>query len=516
LLRLIFGVSIGRRLTILLLVVMGMEGMYRLCRRMDSSAFGAVCAAVVYATTDKFVGFIHDGWVNFLGFELIPWAVLCLLRGQTSLGWRLLGGFFVGWIVLAAGTYPAPFTVLTLTLLTIVLALRGLASKEPRAWLRPIVSYATIGSVGFAVACGKLVPMVMFLRSFPRVFTPVETNAPMTLLTNADKYSFVFLLAFAGVAMADRAAALFFVGAIPSFLLAMGDFGEGSPFHMLKGLPLFGQLRMPDRYMVLVMFFTCVCASRTITRIEDFFPLLVRRLWDLVLWIRRLPTEKLPVPVGWLAMAIGAAFVYKAGYNKLVTITDAVHINAGQMYVVEPPRWYDGPFVQSRGNRRDAHVFATANMGTIYCVAGNPLPESALLRGDLGQEEYPIDPNVASVQRVSWSPNSIDLDVDAQAPTTILVNQNWNESWHTDVGTIVNHDLLLGVDVPAGKHRVKLRYADRLTKFCVSISLVTIIALLVMLYRYARNFLRGERKKWKTMPLLPEPERDEPETKKDA
>src|SRR6185436_7223057 len=145
LLRLLFGVSIGRRLTILLLVVMGMEGMYWLCRQIDSSAFASVFAAVVYAHTDKFVGFIHDGWVNFLGFELIPWAVLCLLKGQESRPWRLLGGFFVGWIVLAAGTYPAPFTVLTLTLLTIVLSLRELYGGAPRAWLKPWISYATIG-----------------------------------------------------------------------------------------------------------------------------------------------------------------------------------------------------------------------------------------------------------------------------------------------------------------------------------------------------------------------------------
>ncbi len=504
LLRLIFGVSIGRRLAILLLVVMGMEGMYRLCRRLDASAFGAIFAAVVYATTDKFVGFIHDGWVNFLGFELIPWAVLCLYRGQTSRPWRLLGGFFVAWIVLAAGTYPAPFTVLTLLLLTIVLSLRGLSTGEPRAWLRPWATFATIGGVAFGLACGKVVPLFIFLRSFPRVFTPVEANNAMNLVAVADKYTLVFLLAFFAVALADRAAAAFFLGAILSLALAMGDFGEYSPFHLLKELPLFGQLRIPDRYMVLVVFFTSVCAARAITRIEDFLPMLVQRFWDLLQWLRKRAPSKMPTPVRWIAIAIGASLVLKVGYAKLVGITDTVHILPAGMYTVEPPREYDQPFKQSRGNRRDAHIFAAANLGSIYCVAGNPVPESALLRGDLQQEEYPEDPSKATVQRVSWSPNSIELDVLAKEPTTILVNQNYSSKWHTDVGAIRDNELLLAVDVPAGKNRVHLRYADRLLKACIAISLLTFIGLLVLLWRGVRDFVRAERSKWKTMPLLPQ------------
>jgi hypothetical protein len=51
---------------------------------------------------------------------------------------------------------------------------------------------------------------------------------------------------------------------------------------------------------------------------------------------------------------------------------------------------------------------------------------------------------------------------------------------------------------------VHLRYADRLLKACLAISLVTFIALLVMLFRGTRNFVRTEREKWKDMPMLPE------------
>ena len=166
LLRLVFGVAHGRRLAILLLVVMGMEGMYRLCRRLDASVVASGFAAVVFATCDRYVAFIHDGWVNFLGFELIPWVAFCFLSGLQSWRYRLLGGFFFGWIVLSAGTYPAPFALLALAYLTVAFCLLGLCRREPGAWLTPIVSASTIGVVGFFVSCGKLIPTLAFVRQF--------------------------------------------------------------------------------------------------------------------------------------------------------------------------------------------------------------------------------------------------------------------------------------------------------------------------------------------------------------
>src|SRR5262245_27638196 len=126
LLRMFFGVAHGRRLAILLLVVVGFEGMWRLCRRLDASAVAAGFAAVMYGTCDRFVAFIHDGWINFLGFELLPWVVLGFVAGIEDRRWRVVGGLFLAWIVLSAGTYPAPFTLLALGYLTVAYSVRAL------------------------------------------------------------------------------------------------------------------------------------------------------------------------------------------------------------------------------------------------------------------------------------------------------------------------------------------------------------------------------------------------------
>ncbi len=527
LLRIIYGVANGRRLAILLLVVMGFEGTYRLCRRLDATVMAAGFAALVFGTCDRYVSFIHDGWVNFLGCELIPWVCLCFLKGLESWRWRLLGGFFFAWIVLSAGTYTTPFTLLMLGYVTIAFSIRGLVTKprRPRAWLTPWVVSATIGIVAFGLAFGKLVPTLAFLRQFPRVFTPVETHGIAEMFGPFSiKYALVLVLALVALVMADAAAALFFGGAMFFFALAMGDFGAYSPFHLLKALPLFSQLRFPDRYMVVVLFFTAVCAARGITRLEDALPAAVRALWvalrDVWRRWRKRPadaapdtTKQVPREVMWLAVAIAAYGSYSVLRPQAERILTLVRIVPGQVYVEEPARPYDQPFRQHRGNRRDAHVFTSANMGTIYCFAVNPLPESPLLRGDLAAEEYPLDPAKATVKRLSWSPNEIELEVDAKEATSIYVNQNWAPEWRSTVGTVKSVDKLLTVDVPAGKHNVVLAYRDRRLVICLLVSLTAFLALLLVALRDGYRWAKNETVRWATLPTWPDqiPEAAAPE-----
>jgi hypothetical protein len=520
LLRIFFGVANGRRLALLLLVVMGFEGMYRLCRRLDATVVAAGFAAVIYGTCDRYVNFVHDGWINFLGFELIPWVCLCFLKGLESWRWRLLGGFFFAWIVLSAGTYTTPFTLLALAYLTFAFSGRRLfgngdgAAKAPGAWLTPWVVSLTIGVVALGLAFGKLLPTLAFLRQFPRVFTPVETHGAAQLMASfATKYGVVIALAVVGLVSLDAAAAIFFGGSLFFFLMAMGDFSPWSPFHILKSLPIFSQLRFPDRYMVVVLFFLAVSAARGITRLEDVLPAAVQRAWNGILaWRRRAP-RPVPAELLWIAIGLSAYLSYRVVRPQAEDVLDWGRIKPGQIYTDEAPRSFDQPFRQARGNRRDAHVFTMANMGTIYCIAGNPLPESPLLRGDLEQEEYPSDPTKASVKRLSWSPNEIELEVDAKEATTIYVNQNWAPEWRASVGTVKSVDKLLAIDVPAGKNTIVLAYRDRALMGCLLVSLLSLLAFLGVFAREGFRWAKGEAVRWRTMPTWPD---DEPKPAEEA
>ena len=539
LLRLVFGVAHGRRLAIVLLVILGFEGMYRLCRRLDSSAVGATFAALIYGTCDRFVSFIRDGWVNFMGFELIPFVLYFLLEGtfgpaddsiapiertERTRRARLLGGFFVAWIILSAGTYPTPYAMISVGYVTTALCVLGFFRGENRSpddaprwrkilgapWLVPWVAAATIGLVALGLSAGKMLPTLSFLRQFPRVFTPVETHTAAEMFSGFwTRYAVVIVLALVGVVTADLAAGIFFGGAILFFALAMGEFGENAPFHILKSLPIFGQLRFPDRFMVGVLLFASVAASRGITRVEDAVPAAVKRAWELFFsWKKRFWGGKdapYPPEMGWIMVGVAAFVAYsKVARPYAEEILTGVRIRPGTMYVQEGPRNYDGPFRQSRGNRRDVHMFTPANLGSIYCVAGNPLPESALLRGDLAQEEYPEDPTKATVKRLEWTPNAIKLEVDAKEPTTILVNQNWAPEWRASIGTVKSVEKLLAVDVPGGKNVVVLEYKDRFLTACLLVSLATLLGIAYVIGRDGVRWAKRERVRWATLPLWPD------------
>lgn len=538
LLRLLFGVEHGRRLATVLLVILGFEGMYRLCRRVDASVAGSILAAIAYGTCDRFVSFLHDGWVNFFGFELIPFVLYFLIEGSYGppgemdpaarrarmLRARLLGGFFVAWIILSAGTYPTPFTIIAVGYVTIALSLHGFFEGGPNEapetaprWRRvlgtpgllPWVGAIAIGLVALGLSAGKILPTLRFLRQFPRVFTPVEAHTAMEMFQGYwPHYAVIGALAVIGLVFADVWAGIFFGGAILFFALSMGEFNPAAPFHLMRSLPILGQLRFPDRMLVGVLLFSAVAAARGLSRLEDAVPTAVRRAWDLfAAWRAKKegkPVERLQEPVVWLCIGL-AAFVALVRIVRPAAeeILTAVRIKPGTMYVQEGPRDYDGPFRQSRGNRRDVHMFTPANLGSVYCVAGNPLPESALLRGDLPQEEYPEDPAKATVKRLDWTPNTITLDVDAHEATTIRVNQNWAPEWRASVGSVRGIEKLLAVDVPAGKHTLKLTYRDYFLDLCLLVSLASLCVLVFWLgrdgWRAAMRLADG----WDALPVWP-------------
>ena len=511
-LRLVFGVATGRQLTVLLLVVLGLEGMYRLCRKLDASAVGAAFAAVVFANCDRFVVFVRDGWVHFFGFELIPWVILALIAGVTSWRWRIVGGFFFSWIVLAPGTYPTPFTLIAMGYVTIALSLLALlrnddvASGPGRRWHeRPYaaiwVSGATMGVVSLGLSFGKLVPTLVWVRQFARTFVVTEVHDAAKVFTDMwPHYGVVVTIALIGVATADRAAAIFCGGGLLSFALACGDFGPYAPFHLLKALPIVGQLRYPDRYMVLFVFFVAVAAARGITRLEDGLPALLARAWEAVHPFMRRGPAVLPRAAGQIAVGASALLAVYVAQPLATTIVEPMRIAPHSIYVEPPPRAYDQPFRQHRGNRRDGHIFPPMNMGSLYCASGNPLPESPLLRADLAQEEYPVDPTKATVTRKSWSPHVIELDVDAKEATTIYVNQNWAPQWRTNIGTVKSVEKLLAVDVPAGKHLVRLKYTDWFLIACLLVSAATLIGIL---YVFGRDGVRWCRAEWAGFDKLP-------------
>lgn len=479
LLRLAFGVSLGRQLSVILALVLAMEGTYRVARVWRSSALGAACAALTFGTNWWFINFVQHGFFNFvMGFSLMPWALWALMRGVDS-GWhRWVGGFFVAWLTVCAGTYPLPYTVMLLTFFTIAMTL-GHPDAKIRNTLAPFKSYVILGIIGGLLAACKLVPLFLFLKQFSRVWNPVEANLATTLLGNFSKlYIIVIALCALSAAFNDRWGSMCLLGGGLFFLLAMGDFDPMSPYHLLKKLPLFGQLRAPERYLVITMLLTSLGAARTITLIEDVLPKIFAVIFAAKPDARGL-AFRLPLVIHLLAVGAATAGLAFGFYTAFGTTAKESMVQlASTPYFVEPPRPLAQPFRQTRGNRRDGHLFEYMNLGSLYCIVGIPVPQSPQLRADLPQEEFLSDPTRGTVRRVRWTPNEITLQVNAQRSARVVINQNFHAHWRSNVGSVVSHQGLLAIDVPVGQHTLVVRFVDRPQQFALMISVLTLLVML--------------------------------------
>ena len=86
------------------------------------------------------------------------------------------------------------------------------------------------------------------------------------------------------------------------------------------------------------------------------------------------------------------------------------------------------------------------------------------------------------------SSHRIVVDVDADRPGTLVVNQNHHRDWRASHGTLEERDGLLAVRLPAGQYRLELSYLSRSFATGVGVSLVCLLILVatIVLHRTGR------------------------------
>ncbi len=478
LLRLAFGTTPGRRLAAFLFLLLGLEGMFRLCRYKGCSALGSLIAAIGFTCSGRFEDAITHGQMNMWGFDLLPWAVLGFERGLKQVGYRVLGGAAMAWMLLCGGTYTVPYTGLVLGILLLRAIWCQYREKQPAPWRAPLLSFATIATVAVGLTAVRLVPMLEIIINVPRIWESTEFNAfdrlYLAMVTPrgtgghhiaGDAYvgPWILFLAIAsplliwrGRQLARTGTWMLALGAL-FFWFALGEHHAFSVYGLLLHLPLYSQLHDPYRFTIVVAFFASVAAGCTVSLIEAGLGGWLLRIYSR---IRKLP---------WGENRKPAALLRAFGFIAMVPVVVFVGLDLigenrihASIFSDQHPRPLSAEFKQSRGNRWDAHVWIWANMGSLQCFEETPFPQSPDLRADLVAEEYALDPTTATVKRLTWTPNELDLRVVARSAATVVVNQNYNRGWNSNLGEVRSLNGLLAVDVPKGEHTLKLRYQNTL------------------------------------------------------
>jgi hypothetical protein len=489
---LIFGVERADALIAFAMSVLGMEGVWRYAHGRGAAAHAALLAAPAFALSGLFAHNPPLGWANFYSFELLPWVAFGLHRAvRGSVRGAVVAGLAVTWMIGHGGTYPAPMTLFV----GVVEVLGWLAAR--RRWRRPTAVAAALGMAALAAtlaAAGSMVrlwPVAQVLASGPRLLGSTEAHDLLAIgrmLFNGAYLVGAVALPVVLVGFVRRSARALAIAAVLVVWLAMGYGAHPSAFELLRKIPPYTMLRAPERFLALVAFYYAVLGALGATEVEA-----LARVHG-----RAIPEPAAPGTAGatparphralarmaarvarWLAPVATALLV-----GNLVPLIVDYHWRIGERTLMAPPSEIAGDFRQARGNRWLAAFYPAIGRGTVSCFDDYDIPQSAALREDLAAEEYLKDTSAGTVARVAWSPNRIDLHAELTHPARLLVNQNWHPGWRANVGTVVDDDGRIAVDLPAGSHELTLRFMPRSAVGGLGATLLTLVACALLWRRW--------------------------------
>lgn len=477
LLGLLFGAERAEVLTLFFFTLLGMEGMYRWLRLRVTNAAAAVLVAPVFALSGQFAVAYYRGWIQFLGFHLVPWILFGVaLAARRKFAGVAIASIGFAWLIGFAGFFAAPMLAIACAFEAIRTMIDEPRSKRFESFMFLAITALFMGAVSWL----RLWPVAETLAASPRIMAGTPGHASRTLLNalvgelavkdgNTEMVGSFYVgsafLALVALGAQDRKSVRALALVIVFVWLAEGYGRNPSLFGWVRQIPVFASLRYPERFLWLAIVFASEPAANALARV----PMVGEgKKWRTLAWL-----------------VLGGSLLYTIG-NQLATFERVAKARSmGQITQLEPPL----PFRQSRGNRWfTVHVHA-AGLGSLSCYETHRMPMSPLLRGDLPAEEYleKGSADAGKVERKAWSPNKITLHVELTKPARVLVNQNWAPGWHSSVGTTTSHEGLIAVDLPAGPNEVTLSYRPWPTFAGFGVSITALLAIGFLVLRERRR-----------------------------
>jgi len=464
-----FGTTLGHKLFLAFHTAVAFGGTFLLARRLlRLGTAGATLAAVTWSCSGFFALHGAGGHATFCAFAYGPGILLAWRLAEDDVRWAAVVALLM-WLVLAeGGHYPFPYFVL-------LLAFDAVARLPPFAARRraPRVLRAALvaGALTALVGAYRVVPILMTVTRFPK---PVRSDDALTLGEILEmlvarshtwfdgRHPWVWgeYGAYVGVVpVALGAAGVAWVlvsglrrrrvpgghwliaGLVLFAAFTQGKATPGHPWSLVHGyLPFYGSLHVPSRFRVLLTLFLALLAGLALD-------VLARRL-------TRLATPRRGLR-GW-ARALPWVVVLGCGVDLFAVNVAFNDRWNGPPLIGDPAKAFH--LVPARGYYERYARYPLRNVGTPFCY--DPVPWDVSPRlwvGDVPQARvHPRD--AGEVRAASRTSSTLTATVHLDAPATVRFNQTHHPELVSDVGRTVEDAGLLGVALPAGEHRVTVRY----------------------------------------------------------
>ncbi|HVN64764.1 MAG TPA: hypothetical protein VMT58_09020 [Candidatus Binataceae bacterium] len=488
-LSLLFGSVAGIRLEGIAHVALAFGGAYLLARVVGISKVGAIACAIAFAGSSWPYLHFELGQANFMSLAYLPWSIAALWLGieRRRLFYAAIAGFVLTLTLTEGAPYQFIFTATVLGVLAAIVAIQR-RSGFPLLMLAVTALFAA----GFGAV--KILPVAAYagwhstVRDWNEAYgprdlltylfwrVPDEAISPMVLMnTNSGlalvRHPYFELDAYVGILFGGVAllgAILNFKRSLPWIALAVallalaaGNLGPISPWALTHHVPFLASTRIPARWLMPFTLAIGVLAGFGIDAICN---------------------EAKP----WGVFAAVLLLAFGLIDNWLVSARD-VHlaIEGSDPIVAASPNF-------RHINDENAGLYrmfptARANLGLVTCDDQlGFMPKSRVIgynQPGYRGEQYLL--GAGSVHLADWTPNAVSFDVDASAPTIMVINQNFDPGWHIadGHGELGSYGGLIGVRVPAGSQRIVIVYRNNLIWLGLCGTLATLAALL-LLWRY--------------------------------
>ena len=447
LLVLIFGPAAGTHLAVWLHLAMAWTGGYVLGRVLGMRPLGAAACASAFAASSWFPLHVASGELVMMGFCYLPWLLAFTeLAIERRFRWVWPAALALALMWLDGNPYPPSYGALVLAVLAPALAVQ-------RRSMRPLWVTAAVLASGLMLAGPHLMLSYHFAAAHPRptsldqstwralgvaLFSRNQDLQRSSGLTwgwhEVGAYVGMFMaLAIAGLSRPRRAWPWVLLAAVMA-TLTMGARGPWWPWSLLHELPVFSSERLPYRFIV-----PMVQAIAVLTGLGTD-------------WIAAAGGSV--VAASLIAVAT-LDCLWVGTYNLSYPLRNPVQaVTAGDFRQVREPG--TGYFAVSRDMLR----VTLMNQGIVNCndYVGWSTPVAATGEPAYRGEQYLL--GAGTVELIRWTPNRLEFAVDAAAPATLVVNQNYDRFWRLAAGrgSVISRGGLLAVSIPAGKQTLELAY----------------------------------------------------------
>jgi hypothetical protein len=463
LLTLPLGVPLGLKVAATLHAFIGMAGAWLLARAHGVDRLSAMLAGLLPMASTVYTLHVAAGHTIWFPTAYLPWAMWLYVRSRDDLRWAPATGI----VLVAVALHGQLYFVLYGSLLLAVWAAIDTAARRD---VRPLIAVAISGGACAVLGAVKWIPLAELFRAGGRAFQlhdrssvgwkflagallsrtqPLESHVPGLPWSWWEYGAYVgvvpMLLALVGLATRRRGMWTAFALAALALWVAAG--WEAGLWPLVQRLPIGAGARVPSRVILFTVSFIGLLAAAGLGLVREK---LTARGWPSL--------GRAAAITAVVAIAADLAAVSRPALSEAFSVEKAA---------VNSPVPFEQVFAARRFASRTGvtmYPYLLENRGVVNCYERFRLPPHAIPKtypdgrafAPYRGEAYVVGWGVARI--AAFTPNRMEVEYDAPAASTLVLNQNYFPGWWADRERAFAHGGLVATPVPAGRGRVIFSY----------------------------------------------------------